>query len=161
MKQVKRGDGAVSTVSAVVALILIVLIVAFFIKNYLEDPTISWHGSPIIIRSIANDSTGKDLLVYVQNTEVYAYSRLQFNQSSCLYVNDELVVCAITASNVSEGVATLNVLEGAMLRCVGGAVLPDEKVTVKVETVGGHYWWAKTAYPSKTVYNPPVKLLHI
>ena len=104
----------------------------------------------ITIHSIANHE--KDLLVYVQNT---GESLVQLEGDSCLYVNGELVDCAISYVAVSDGIATLGEGETAILTYVNGAVPPGEKVEVKVTTFSGGFS-KYSDYPAGTAYVPPV-----
>ena len=154
MKRAKRSFRAVSTVLAFVMLIIIIVIAALVVyawfMGYIGSSTEKMDEA-IRIASIANDPTDVDLLVYVQNIGEVA---VQLDEAGYLYVNGELVVCAITGANVSGGVATVGEGKTATLRYVGGAGLPDEEVTVKVTTVSG-ISAEKSGYPSEKTYNPP------
>ena len=145
---------AVSAVLAVLMLVAIVvvgaLVVYAWVMGYISFST-EGAGEAIKIPSIANDPEDIDLLVYVQNV---GDETVQLEERGCLYVNGQLVSCTITGVVVSEGVATLGHGETAVLRHEGGAVLPDEKVTVKVTTVRGTSA-EKSGYPAGAAYIPP------
>ena len=155
MKCLNQNLRAISPVLAVLLITAIVIVAALaayaWFMGYIDLST-ERSGQAIILQRVANDDTDTDLLVYVQNVGEVT---MQLEETGCLYVNGERVVCAITAANVSSGVATLNQGETAMLRYVGGASPIDEKVTVRVTSVHGTFC-EKSYYPSETVYSPPV-----
>ena len=135
-------------------LIAIVVVCALFVyawvMGYIGVST-EGAGEAISIPSVANNPAATDLLVYVQNI---GEDTAQLDETSCLYINGELVPCTITGVTVAEGVATLNREETAVLTYVGGAALPDEKVDIKVTTVNGKSA-EYSGYPSEKAYNPP------
>ena len=148
-----RGLRAVSAVLAVLLLVAVAvagsLVVYAWVMGYIGFSS-EGIGEAIKIPSMANDPEGVDLLVYVQNI---GDEMVQLEEVGCLYVNGELVPCTISGVVVSEGVATLGCDDTAVLRYVGGAAFPDEKVTVKVTTVRGTSA-EKSGYPAGTAYIP-------
>ena len=155
MKQMKRGHRGVSTSLTIVLMIIILVIAAAVVyawmMGYLDFST-ERSKEAINVPSVINDATDTDLLVYVQNT---GEDPTQLKQSKCLYVNGTLVPCTISGVNVSDGVATLTKLDVAILTYAGGAVLPGEKVEIKVTAVSGVFA-TKTAYPAGTTGVPAV-----
>lgn len=107
------------------------LVVYAWIMGYIGSST-EEGGKAITIQSVAN--LDNDLLVFVKNV---GEEVVQLEETSCLYVNGVLTPCIISGVAVSDGVATLDKEETATVTLVDGAVLPREKVTIKVTTSGG------------------------
>jgi uncharacterized repeat protein (TIGR02543 family) len=94
--------------------------------------TTSKAGKAIQIQSIANSPTG-DLLVFVQNAGD-GVVKLDSTGAAVVYIDGILMPCTVDpADGVLEEGRT------ATLTVAGAAVLPDEKVTVKVQTLGGAF----------------------
>lgn len=136
-RHIRRNVKAISPVLAVLMMIAVAiagsLITYAWVMGYIGLST-ERSGQAIIIQSIANDATDTDLVVFVQNI---GEGVVQLEESSCLYVNGEIVDCTITGVTVSDGLATLNKGDTATLTYIDGAALPGQKVTAKVTTLLG------------------------
>ncbi|MGD9131811.1 MAG: hypothetical protein PVH73_09610 [Candidatus Bathyarchaeota archaeon] len=136
-RQIRRNVKAISPVLAVLMMIAVAvagsLVIYAWVMGYI-DLSAERSGQAILIQSIANDATDTDLLVFVQNI---GEGVVQLEQTTCLYVNGEIVNCTITGVTVSDNLATLNKGDAATLTYLDGAALPGQKVTAKVTTLLG------------------------
>ena len=153
-RHIRRNVKAISPVLAVLMMIAVAiagsLVVYAWVMGYIGFST-ERSGQAIMIQSIANDATDTDLLVFVQNI---GEGVVQLEESSCLYVNGEIVNCTITGVTVSDNLATLNEGDTATLAYLDGAALPGQKVTVKVTTLFGTSA-EKVDYPAGSAHAAP------
>ena len=153
-RHIRRNVKAISPVLAVLMMIAVAiagsLVVYAWVMGYIGFST-ERSGQAIMIQSIANDTTDTDLLVFVQNI---GEGVVQLEESSCLYVNGEIVNCTITGVTVSDNLATLNEGDTATLAYLDGAALPGQKVTAKVTTLFGTSAEAQE-YPAGSAHAAP------
>jgi len=136
-RHIRRNVKAISPVLAVLMMIAVAiagsLVVYAWVMGYIGLST-ERSGQAIMIQSIANDVTDTDLMVFVQNV---GEGVVQLEESSCLYVNGEIVSCTITGVTVSDNLASLNKGDTATITYLDGAALPGQKVTAKITTLLG------------------------
>jgi hypothetical protein len=132
--KLRKSIKAVSPILAVLMMIIVAvaagLVTYAWVMGYLGFTT-SKAGKAIQIQSIAN--SGNDLLVYVQNVGDGTVE-LDPDGTAVVYLNGILEPCAVDPADgiLREG-------KTAKLTVTGAAVLPGEKVKVKVQTLGGAF----------------------